>query len=168
MRYCTKCRKVYAPNEELCTACGEKLQKDVQPDNPVYLITSCGFELDRILAVLQDEKIPYAQQRVKRKSSAHDVTGEIKWQENLYVPYGMLQQAQDALIGIGAMQPEGEAAAPEYAAEGVPAHEKAECEEMHKGKRLVWRLLSAVLLIVLIWGVVAVTDQLVAVIKQLL
>ena len=98
--------------------------------------------------------------------------GSVEWE--LCVPYEALEQAREALYGIGAGAEEepGEEASQlrEKPAETPSAKGKAEekksgqWEEMSNQKRWFWRILSMILFFLLVWGVVSATDWVIALI----
>ncbi len=104
MKYCTKCKKVYANDKtEVCPKCRRELISDPNSFSPVDLVTANGFELERIGAALKDEGIPFTTREVKRDMGISIMNAAPPENCIVTVPLGHYKQASELLIGIGAM-----------------------------------------------------------------
>ena len=175
MKYCPKCRLVYPDSREQCS-CGRILKhyEVLRGDTPVRVARTSGLEKDRITGALADAGIPYSETPVRERNMTEAVAGQESVEWELCVPYEALEQAREALYGIGAGAEEepGEEASQlrEKPAETPSAKGKAEekksgqWEEMSNQKRWFWRILSMILFFLLVWGVVSATDWVMALI----
>ena len=170
MKYCKKCRRLYADSEQNCTECKKHYALEPVEDDttPVYLTSASGFELDRIQAALEDSSIPSASQPRAKALSADAVTGSDKTDRDILVPYSALDQARDVCIGIGAIKPDGEEpVVDEKDIEDAVDSEIDESQLISPAKRTTIKIVSAILLIVIaclvIWG----TDFITGLIKGL-
>ena len=175
MKYCPKCRLVYPDSREQCR-CGRilKYYEALRGDTPVRVARTSGLEKDRITGALADAGIPYSETPVRERNMSEAVAGQGSVEWELCVPYEALEQAREALYGIGAGAEEepGEEASQlrEKPAETPSAKGKAEekksgqWEEMSNQKRWFWRILSMILFFLLVWGVVSATDWVMALI----
>lgn len=156
MKYCPACQKIVDEENEYCPVCSRLLQNEIKGNSPVFLIKASGFEAERIRAALEDEGIPFSEKMPKKERSAKIVTGDRNFASNLFVPYSAFDKAKEVLIGIGAELPDG--------AQDVPREPQnvmeEEFEDMSRGKRLLWRIVSVVLFIAIVFGVVAGVDYL--------
>lgn len=154
MRYCKKCKRIYYENKDVCE-CGSKsfLNEAPKPEDPTYLTTASGFELERITAVLEDEGMPFETHFVKKASSSVPViSGTTTGNANILVPFAKLQDAKDILIGISAK---------EYPGEVVEKEEKAkdnDIQHMSRAKRTTLKVISLVMFLALVAAVVFATD----------
>lgn len=167
MRYCPKCQRVCEKEDEQCPFCKGRLKSQVGKQDPVFLIDSYGFDLDRIRAALEDEHIPFVERFKKKERSADALTGKNDAVVNLYVLYETLEKARDTLIGIGVLEPPFEIKEQSQETEKTKELIQKDEEEMSTKSRLFWRVISIVLFIVTVWAVVAGIDFVTALVKGL-
>ena len=58
MKLCTKCKRLHNDEDSVCSNCNARLENITDENTPVYLISACGFELERIKTALEDNSIP--------------------------------------------------------------------------------------------------------------
>lgn len=156
MLYCKNCKKIYEDNNKKCK-CKEKyiVKSEPQANDPVYLITSTGFERQRITAALKDYKIPFEEKLVKKSSGTLPIiSGDTNSDINIYVPYEFLQQAQDIVIGICADSDKNE-------------QNNTQIDDYNSSRNKFIRAISIVLFFIMLWVVVAGTDAIIAWVKSL-
>lgn len=154
MKYCRKCKRLLEDSRQECD-CGAKTLSSDQPksNDPVYLTTAHGFELDRLESALEDGKIPYEIRPVKKASIGVPViSGATNSDTDILVPFSKIGNAEDIVIGISASEFPGEAIDP------GSQTQTAEPEEMSGGKRLAVQIISVAMLLALIAAVVFATD----------
>lgn len=167
MRYCPKCQRVCAKEDEQCPFCKGRLKCQVGERDSVFLIDSYGLDLDRIRATLEDEHIPFVERFKKKERSADALTGKNDAAVNLYVPYETLAKARDTLIGIGVMKPPSQIEEQNQETEKTKEPVQEDEEEMSAKSRLFWRVISIVLFILIVWAVVAGVDFVATLMKGL-
>lgn len=159
--YCKRCHKLYE-DRRACPDCNGVLTKNITAQDTVSLVSAFGIEKDRIAAALTDADIPYALRPVKKEISARAVTGIDNARYNIEVPFSYYDNAMETLIGINAIEPE------EYIDDGDTAEKpNEEFEEMAPGKRMLVRVVSAILFIVLVALVIFGTDYVMGFFKNL-
>lgn len=168
MKYCPKCQRVYEDGVQRCEKCRALLGRTASAGDPVLLLSASVLECERVRGALSDEGIPCELRPWGGESSAGVVTGySPAGSAELFVPFSALERAQQIKADITAE--EGEVLLPEEGEEVSAGEEKKDgesFEEMGRGKRIFWRIISVVLFILLIWAVVAGTDGIVGWIKQ--
>ena len=168
MKYCKTCQRLYGDEHSRCEQCGKALLPEWEEGAPVCIATADGFEVMRIESALGDAGIPCVHRPVKKNPGGSIITGNATGMVDVCVPYAALPDAVDVLIGIGALEPGSELA--ELAGQVQQGEGQAEGErfaELDPKKRTLWRVVSVVVLIALIFGVVFLTDTIIALIKQL-
>lgn len=175
MRYCKECK--YITDEELrtCPHCkGLMTQKMPSEETPVAVIRAYGIEKERIITALKDNKIPCTSKTVKKQLSSEIISGVNSASEDIFVPYGCYEKARDLLIGIGAVKMKDEVIVEDNTTDdkdkgAIADNGKrigSDFEEMDPKKRLLIRIISVILFIILVWGVVALTDYSIEMIKS--
>jgi RNA polymerase subunit RPABC4/transcription elongation factor Spt4 len=154
MYYCPKCR-VLSP-DETCPSCGEKSLREPMPDDPVFLVTTDKRKAERIVAVLKDQSVPFEERTCEPDElPATHIENSAHTNQNIFVPYGKLEVARALLIDI-----EGHLDQPDDSEDSE--------EEMSPRKKIFWRIVSALLFILAVWGVVTVTDYVANSLKDIL
>jgi hypothetical protein len=167
MKYCPVCETLCEEDDTVCKKCKNKKLRPVQDNDPVFLTETSGFDVSRIEGVLTDENIPFMQKDEVRERLPSALFGpDTSKRVNFYVPYGTLTKARELLESIGAAEEPG-TQAPNAS---VPAEPEEEIEQaqMSPAKRMLWRVISILLFIVLVGAVVFGTDALTGWIKGLL
>ncbi len=103
MKYCKRCGTLYQKGA-ICSDCKKPLVKEIDNNEPVYIISAYGFERSRIVAALEDNNIPCIEKKAKKENSSEDLTGKANNKVRISVPYCAYEQAVDILIGIGAIK----------------------------------------------------------------
>jgi hypothetical protein len=127
-------------------------------DDPVLLITADEMKAEMIETALKDNSIPYEERTcglgepppVLMEKSAYT-------NKNIFVSYEKLEAARDILIGIGIADNSGQLEGEEDGA-----------EKMSPRKKIVWRIASALLFILAVWGVVTASDYVANFLKDIL
>lgn len=162
IKYCSRCKKIFDTENDKCQKCGKNLIEKPAGESPVCIITTGGFELERIKSALESEGIPCvikeAEGNVNMKILNEGDLGE----NNIIVPLAAYNHACDVLIGIGAMKPEDNTLT-------VPEDIKIDDldQDMSPRKRFWVRLASIVLFIIIVWIVITATDAGIALFKNL-
>ncbi|MDD5923778.1 MAG: hypothetical protein PUC88_03185 [Clostridia bacterium] len=101
MKYCNKCKKLYPTIAEVCDDCAKELKKMELLNDPVYLVTACGFERSNIEGALKDQKIPYIEKPEKNEPGANAITGSYSENHRILVPYQAYLKSKEILADIG-------------------------------------------------------------------
>lgn len=165
MKYCEKCNYVSNKDHSACPNCNRSMTSLKQPsdDQLVSIMRVGGLEKERITAALEDNKIPFTQRAVKKQPSAEVVTGKNSASVDIIVRYEDYTKAEDLLIGIGAIQLENTQIVNDNESETSDLEEET-FEEMSRVKRVIIRIISVILLILIVWGVVALVDYIMEII----
>ena len=149
MRYCPRCQ--HLTKDELCPFCKNRNLREVDDADPVWLVTADSMDCDRLMAVLEDTGIPYEERINKLEISPSAYFGRnAQTQKDIFVPYGSLSQCKEILMGIGIPVKEEE--------QKKTSQKNEDFQEMKPAARFFWRIFSALLFILLVWAVVALTD----------
>lgn len=170
MKYCKKCKHIHNDSDEKCLTCGKALEEISDENTPVYLLSASGFELQRVKAALEDSKIPCDTARHPKNTSAEAVTGYDMSEMDILVPFSAYEKSYDVCVGIGAIKEEGEEILddePDNAEDGSATLDE-QFEKMSGVKRTTFRVISAILFLMLIALVVYGTDAITGFIKGLL
>lgn len=168
MKYCKKCKHLHNDNEEICSDCKKPLTEITDETTPVFLISASDFELIRIKAALEDSKIPCDSIPQKRMISAKAVIGNDMTVSDILVPYSLYEKAYDVCIGIGAIKNGNEQIIDDDAENDSDYNaETEEFEKMDSKKRMLVRIVSAALLIMIFAFVIYGTDFITGLIKNL-
>lgn len=170
MKYCKKCSHIHNDSDEKCSVCGKQLVEIADENTPVYLLSASGFELQRVKAALEDSGIPCDTARHQKDSSAEAVTGYDMSELDVLVPFSAYEKSYDVCVGIGAIKEDNE-----EIIDGEPDGdgEKADSldeqfEKMSGVKRTTFRVISAILFLLLIALAVYGTDAITGFIKGLI
>ena len=164
MQYCPKCHRVFSDEREVCL-CGRKMKSydELREDTPVFIVRASGFEKDRIGAALTDAELSYSETPAYGKDVNEIAMGQGEVPADFCVPYRELDKARALLRGIGALNAETEHEMETSETLHPPAEEnirktEGPWEEMSRKKRWLWRIVSIVLFILVVWAVVSGTD----------
>lgn len=162
IKYCPRCKKIFETQNTKCYECGKNLVEKPAGESPVLLITTGGFELERIKAALEGEDIPCAVHEAKGNVNMKILNEGDMCENEVIIPLAAYNHACDVLIGIGAIKPEDNTLT-------VPEDIKIEDidDEMTPRKRFWVRFASIVLFIVVIWLAITATDIGIAFVKKL-
>lgn len=165
MRYCPKCKRIYNDQKDTCD-CGIDLIKNVKLNakDPIYLVSTRGFDKDRIESVLSDYDITFEERKFRKQFSGQLIGGDNDVLVKIYVPFCEFSKARDLIIGIVSDEDFSEC---ESFGE-INLSDKDESEEMSPQKRFIWKTISLFLFLFLIWLTVAGTDYVMALIKELI
>lgn len=162
IKYCSRCKKIFDSKLDKCQFCEKKLIENPAGESPVCIMTSGGFELERIKSALESESIPCSVSNSKGNIGMKILNEGDLGENDVIVPLAFYNEARELLIGIGAMKPEdGEITVPEdISVQDLDS-------EMTPRKRFWVRLASIILFVLIVWIVVAATDAGIALIKSL-
>lgn len=170
MKYCSKCKRLHNDEETVCKSCKAQLKTITDENTPVYLLTASGFELQRVKAALEDSTVPCdasIRKCVENRYNANATTGYDNSSYDVYVPFSAYEKAFDTCVGIGAIKLEGEEVLDddtEYSEnKGDTLDDKF--EKMTGAKRTTFRVISAVIFLLLIALAVFGTDAIMNLIK---
>ena len=168
MLYCPKCQVL--TDETLCPSCGGKKLRDPQPEDPALLITADEVKAEMIESVFKENHISYEERISGLGGPSSVIFGKTAiTNKNIFVPFGQLDACDELLNGIGILETEDvQLQEQEYEQEEQPAAQKPEEKEMSRRARFLWRAVSAVMFIILVWGVVLVADYVANALKALL
>ena len=160
MKYCGKCKEIYfSDNYIKCRYCGKKLISDPSSWSPVHIITANGFELERIRAAVESADIPYSYQESKNDAGIQILNSAPPENCDVFVPLSAYNDALEVLIGIGALK---ENDIPDIDDENKALLEdtkkNTENEELSPQKARLIRILSAIAFLIILAGVVYLTD----------
>lgn len=159
--YCEKCRVLC---EGACPVCGSRKLTQPQADSPVRLATVVEPQAAQLEEKLQLGHIPY-----EKRHAVYP--GDARPAYHFYVPYCRYQEGGALLQAVlpreeqRAVQPLPDQAPPSPGPQTYRVG-KEEFEVMPRRKRIFWRTLSIVLLLLLIAAVVFATDAVAAWIKS--
>ncbi|MDF1493660.1 hypothetical protein [Caproiciproducens sp. CPB-2] len=166
MLYCPKCQLLIDSDADRCAACGSKKLREPGPDDPVLLLTTDETNIIMIRSVFQENGIVFVEQDSGFGSPPSILLGSRPFygSRNIFVAFRDLDTAKELLNGIGIADAgdaklESSTPAPEEGPgpEG-PSEPKEEPEPMSSRKRFFWRIVSAMMFILIVWGVVAAAD----------
>lgn len=162
IKYCPRCKKIYDTENDKCRECGKTLVEKPAGESPVCLITTGGFELERIKAALEGEGIPCSVHEAKGNVNIKILNDGDNGENIIMIPLAAYNHACDVLIGIGAMKPEDNTLT-------VPDDIKIENpdNEMSSRKRFWVRVASIILFIIVVWLAITATDAGITLIKKL-
>nr|WP_319489046.1 DUF2007 domain-containing protein [uncultured Caproiciproducens sp.] len=165
MLYCPKCQLLNDSDADRCPACGSKKLRTPEPDDPVLLMTADEVKVGMIRAVFEENGIIFVEQDSGFGSPPSMLLGKHFYgNRNIYVACRDLQTAKELINGVGiADAADAELQRKEDEEAGVQPQDPAlddetEPETMSSRKRFFWRIISAMLFILVVWGVVAAAD----------
>lgn len=164
MLYCPNCQ-ILCTDGKKCPLCGKKKLREVKPSDPVLLITTGESKCDEIAAALDDNKIPH-EERINGLGIPSSVYGKSSnISKNVFVSYGELEHSKEILRNIGALI---ETEHEEGQTKPLNENKEEDFAPMGRTKRIFARIVSAILFIILIWGVVTAADNIADAVKSLL
>jgi hypothetical protein len=159
MLYCPKCQLLIDSDTDRCAACGSKKLREPGPDDPVLLLTADETKAIMIRSAFQENGIVFIEQDSGFGAPPSMLLGKPFYgNRNIFVAFRDLNTAKELLNGIGIADAEDaklESSTP--APEEGPEPEE-EQEPMSSRKRFFWRIVSAMMFILVVWGVVAAAD----------
>lgn len=160
MLYCAKCETL-SLDGETCPMCGGKKLRPVRPGDPVLLLTTGGEETQRICSAFEDAGIPHEARPLGTGGIMRIYTGgpDNTSSVRIFVPYQAVERCREILTDIGVLNESGVIA--------DPPGEKLSEESLSRGWRVSRRIFSAFLFLLAIVLVVALSDDLVNLIKSL-
>lgn len=168
MKYCTRCKLIADNDKDICKKCGKKLISNPNHYSAVKIVTANGFELERIRAALTDAEVSFSVQETKQDTGLQILNSAPPENCNVFVPISDYDEAVSVLAGIGALNDDEIPEIDEQTQEDInKAKKEAENDEMSPRKRFWVKLLSLIGFLIVIAGVVYLTDFLVAFIKTL-
>lgn len=163
MLYCAKCQ-ILVENGAECPSCGSKKLREVRQNDPVLLLTSDEVQSGSVKAAFDDSGIPHEERMCGPGAPPSLLYGRSPNSlYHIFVPFGAVEQCREILQEIGVP---GEN---EEAGQGLSLPENDENEDgfpLHRVRRILIRIWSAVCLLVLIWAVVELSDTLIAFLKS--
>lgn len=169
MLYCAKCQ-VLSKDEDRCPLCGSKKLRQVQPNDPVLLLTASEPESLRIAAAFDEAKIPHMERSLDAGSASSIILGQSRYlQIRVFVPFGEIENAREILRGIGFLDGDEPAAEPVTGEDRLSEQDQEKEEKdisMSRGRRLAVRIFSILAFVALIWLVVTMADSIAGFLKS--
>lgn len=170
MKFCPKCKRLDESSKGICEHCNRKTAEIKDKGTPVFLVSTGGIDRNRITAALSDVNIPFIEQKHKKAGDAESVLGVGAVDVDILVPFAVYEQAYDICVGIGAITPDesnensqSDSVYEDHTADSVAR----QIEEMSPAKRTTWRVISAILLIIVFSAAILGTDYIIALIKNM-
>ena len=155
MLYCPKCQ-VLSTDDEFCPSCGSKKLRAPEPDDPTLLITANEIKAEMIESAFEDHNILYEERICGLGGSPSVIFGKTtNTNFNIFVPFSELDTAANLLNGIGILD-ESDTSLLDEKEEDTDDEENT--GEMDPRKKIIWRIASVALLILVIWGIVTAAD----------
>lgn len=172
MKICPGCKRLYSDTYTVCTECKKTLRGIQNETEDTYLVTAEGFEREHIKAALEDVGIPCVPRFGKDMYSSDTVTGKDTSLAEINVPFSAFPKAYDTCVMIGAIDPDQPLnfdmeEARKLCREIGEKNKDLLTEEMSPQKRTTYKVLGAVLFLLLIAAAVWGTDLIAAWIKGL-
>lgn len=149
MKYCKKCHVLFENNKNYCDICKKELSSSISNDDLVFLIMTYGFERDAIKAALKDRSIPFVEKPSQGELSLGILTGKDISSFNLYVSYGDIDKAEEAVSFIDVAN-------------------QSNNEEMTESKRNIIKTLSIIGFFLIVWIIVYGIDFIAEVVKGMI
>lgn len=167
MKYCTRCKLIFNnDNQNICPKCRKKLISNPSPYSAVNVVTANGFELERIRSALTDADIPFSVQETRSDTGIQILNSAPPENCNIFVPLSSYDDAIDVLVGINALKDNEIPEIDETTQEELKkVKAQAEKDEMSPRKRFWVKLLSFIGFLLIITGVVYLTDYLMSFVK---
>lgn len=163
MLYCPNCQ-VLSTDDKTCPSCGGKKLREPEQNDPVLLLTADESKTEMIEAVFEEHHIPYEERISGLGGPPSILLGKVaNTNKNIFVPFGQVDVCAELLNGIGILDAEdAEIQKCENEAADAQSNESgdddSESAEMSPGKRFLWRAVSVVLFITIVWAVVSAAD----------
>ncbi len=162
MRYCPVCHSL--TNADVCQHCGNRSLREPEKEDMVQLVSVEKEKMEEISSLLTEKGIHYEIQIGKKKSISRKKENS-QSQIGYLVPFSQMEESYEVLelAGIARNDPNAfhlEGQAPDE------VEQKEQFQEMNPVSRFVWRVISVILFIALIWAVVAGTDMVVAFLRD--
>ena len=172
MLYCPKCQVLADSDAGSCPACGSKKLRAPEPDDPVLLLTADETKAVMIRSVFQENGMIFIEKDSGFGAPPSMFLGKLPYSnKNIFVAYCDLQAAKELVNGIGiADADDAKLQKKENEEGGFEPQESAPEDEpaaMSPRKRFFWRIVSAMLFILAVWGVVAAADFIASALKAL-
>lgn len=172
MKICPRCKRLHSDTYTTCTECKKPLRGIESDNEDTYLVTAEGFEREHIRASLEDQGIPCVPRFRDDMYSSDEVTGKGTSLAEINVPFAAFPKAYDTCVMIGAIDPEKplpfDMEEAERLCRQIGEKNKDEIKnDMSPAKRTTYKVLGAVLFLLLVAVVVWGTDFLTAWIKGL-
>lgn len=161
MLYCPQCHRLQDQETAVCSVCqGIELRKPAGED--MVVLSECPeTEANVLCTVLSDAKIEFYKQK-EGDSGASCFSAERSDCCTVMVPYGSWNAAQDVITASCSLPGEGQVTAMDSVSS--EEHKEKQLPES-RTKRLLTRIVLFVLFVLLIWGVVALSDTGIAFVK---
>ncbi len=168
MRYCTHCKTIFNDNVTVCKKCGKKTISNPNHYSPINIITANGFELERIKASLSDSDIPFSVQETQQDTGLQILNSAPPENCNVFVPLSSYDDAVSVLVGIGALKDNEIPEIDEQTQSYIKKSKKnAQETQLSPKKARIVRILSFIGFLLVLVGVVYLTDFLISFIKPL-
>lgn len=172
MKICPSCKRLHSDTYTTCTECQKTLRGIESETEETYLVTAEGFEREHIKASLEDVGIPCVPRFRKDMYSSDSVTGKDTSLAEINVPFSAFPKAYDTCVMIGSIDPQQPLnfdmdEVKEICREIGEKNRDLIREEMSPQKRTTYKVLGAVLFLLLIAAAVWGTDLVAAWIKGL-
>ncbi|WP_411678174.1 hypothetical protein [Caproicibacter sp.] len=162
MLYCARCQ-VLVKSEAVCPSCGSKKLREVRANDPVLLFTADETQCGMIRAAFDSNGTPHEERMCGPGAPPSILYGKMPNSlYHIFVPYGEVERCEEILHGIGAL---GEN---KFERNGPQNSDDDSSAAMSRGKRILVRILSAVMFLALVWGVVSIADEFINFIKSAL
>ena len=169
MKLCTKCKRLHNDEDSVCSNCNAKLENITDENTPVYLLSACGFELERIKTALEDNSIPCDSVIKDRELKKQEFINKNSAESDILVPFAAYEKAYDICVGIGAIKEENTEIVDDDTEQNNSDEPTLDekFEKMSGVKRTTVRVLSAVAFLALVALAVYGTDAITGFIKGL-
>lgn len=172
MKICPRCKRLHSDTYSECSECKKPLRGIESENEETYLVTAEGFEREHIKAALEDEGIPCVPRFRNDMYSSDEVTGKGTSLAEINVPFSAYPKAYDICVMIGSVDPQAPLTFDMEEAEKMcreigEKNKNKIREDMSSAKRTTYKVLGAVIFLLLIAAVVFGTDFVTAWIKGL-
>ena len=155
MKYCKKCHVLFGNDKKCCNVCKKELSNSISNEDLVFLIKTYGFERDAIKAALRDKSIPFVEKPSEGELPMGVLTGKDVSSFNLYVSYGDIDKAEEALSFIDIE-------------ENQVGKQFDSSQEMSESKRNIVKTLSIIGFFLVVWAIVYGIDFIAGMIKGMI
>ena len=169
MKYCPRCKCILpADAPERCGECGKRLVVDPAGASPVRLVTAKGVDFQRACDALSESGIPFSHQIEQNDAVIRMMIQVPAAFSDVFVRLSDYDTALEVMQEIGLederrVQPDSEQL--EKIAEAKK--EQTESEELSPGKARLVRIISGIAFLLILAGVVFLTDFVIAWVKTL-